>query len=132
MKRRGFTVLEMMVTITIVAAGLSFGGKLVVHLVNSQGKLVRSEQQSSAASAAIHRLRVDLESGRSVRQSGVELQIDSVHWSAADNVLIRTTGDRRETFETGQACTLKIAGRIVTASIGDATWSLIAPQGDTQ
>ena len=127
MKRRGFTLVEIVFTLSLTTVAMTLASKLIVSVLHSEAQITTSERDASVSDRAIHRLRVDLENSSSVRLNAGTLALDGTRWNSDGDALTRTAGTQREQFDLPAPPHLSSSSSGITLQIGEATWSLPAP-----
>jgi len=127
MKRSGFTILEMIFTLSLVMVGMTLSSKMLCSVLRSQTRLGTASYQASVLDRAVHRLRTDAESSTTLQTSAETVELSDVRWQADAAGLTRVSATRQERFELPAAAHLSTSGDAIVLNIGDAIWTLPAP-----
>jgi len=127
MKRSGFTIAEMLITLSLITVAMTLSSKLLSSVLRSQARLAAANYQASVLDQAVHRLRIDLESSPTLQTSAETVQLSGVRWQADSGGLTRMSGTQQERFDLSTVVHLSANASVVVLRVGDATWMLSAP-----
>jgi prepilin-type N-terminal cleavage/methylation domain-containing protein len=123
MKRRGFSLIEVLLALSLLGVFLLIASRVIVANIHAQTANLTAEGNTARFDRAVIALRADVANSKSVEMpEPAVLRIhladnQTIEWRADHHSLIRSASDNR-TWDVGQSLNFKLDGAVVLLSDG--------------
>jgi prepilin-type N-terminal cleavage/methylation domain-containing protein len=123
-RRRGYLLVEMIITLAMVGVVATLASQLVFRLLTTARELSDGERTRLAIDRAAGTLRSDVQRAGNVLMDGDRLRMNAIVWTVDGNVLVRADGGSEIRYSSLPGhVVLGSVGQVITLRVDEAEWA---------